>query len=158
MFEFEIEIIVSHCEIFLFYPANLFKESYEIVLSFESSGVHLSLICKKRPEQKANGAKQGDFMTTYQNIEKSLAIFSKEYDMRWVTLWLSFFSGTNRRASCLLSRHLTETMYLFVNTFTLNGLFSAEFHNKNTRKDSSNLLDSNREKVAFTVFQWTQYR
>ena len=97
-------------------------------------------------------------MTTYQNIEKSLPVFSKENDMSWVTLWLSFFSGTNRRASCLSSRHLTETVYLFVNTFTLHGLFSAEFHNTDTRKDSSNLLDSNREKVAFTVFQWTQYR
>ena len=68
-------------------------------------------------------------------------------------------------------------MYLFVNTSALHGLFSAEFHNTNTRvnfkgsvvhgpalvlgttrlmkgymKDSSILLDSNRERVAFTFF------
>ena len=49
--------------------------------------------------------------------------------MSWVTLWLSFLSGVNRQTSCMLSHHLTKTMYLFVNTFTLHGLFSADFHN-----------------------------
>ena len=69
-------------------------------------------------------------------------------------------------------------MYLFVNTFTLHGLFSAEFQNMDTRvnvkgsvvhalelvdsrhhssderlwKDSSNSLDRNHERVPFTIF------
>ena len=74
------------------------------------------------------------------------------------------------RASCILSYNLTKTVYRFVNTFSLHGLFSAEFHKTNTTvnvkgsvihgsqyvldtthlrkgyvKDSSNSLDSNRE-------------
>ena len=52
--------------------------------------------------------------------------------MRWVTLWLSFLSGLNRRASCILSHYLTNTVFLSVNVFPLHGLFSAEFHNTNT--------------------------
>ena len=32
----------------------------------------------------------------------------------------------------MLSHYLTKTVYRFVNTFTLHGLFSAEFHNTNT--------------------------
>ena len=45
----------------------------------------------------------------------------------------SFLSGVNGRASCMLSHYLTKTAYLFVDTFTLHGLFSADFHNANTR-------------------------
>ena len=81
------------------------------------------------------------------------------------------------RASCILSYNLTKTVYRFVNTFSFHGLFSAEFHKTNTTvnvkgsvvhgsqyvldtthlmkgyvKDSSNSLDSNRERVAFTIF------
>ena len=59
--------------------------------------------------------------------------------MGWVTMWLSFLSGVNGRASCMLSHYLTKTVYLFVDTFTLHGLFSAGFHNTNMRvnvKDS----------------------
>ena len=79
----------------------------------------------------------------------------------------------------MLSHYLTKPVYLFVNTFTLHRLFSAEFHNTNTTvndkgsvvhgsekvlnithlmkgyvKDSSNSFDSNRERVAFTIFYW----
>ena len=39
----------------------------------------------------------------------------------------------------MLSHYLTKTVYLFVDTFTLHGLFSAGFHNTNMRvnvKDS----------------------
>ena len=32
----------------------------------------------------------------------------------------------------MLSNYLTKTVYRFVNTFTLHGVFSAEFHNTNT--------------------------
>ena len=39
-------------------------------------------------------------------------------DMSWVTVWLSFLSVVNRRASCMLSHYLTKTAYLFVDTFT----------------------------------------
>ena len=48
-------------------------------------------------------------------------------------MWLSFLSGVNRRASCMLSHYLTNTVYLFEDTFILLGLFSADFHNTNTR-------------------------
>ena len=78
------------------------------------------------------GQSRASLLTTYQNIEKLLLIFSKGSDMSWVTLWLSFLSGVNRQTSCMLSHHLTKTMYLFVNTFTLHGLFPADFHNTNT--------------------------
>ena len=59
--------------------------------------------------------------------------------MGWVTMWISFLSGVNGRASCMLSHYLTKTVHLFVDTFTLHGLFSAGFHNTNMRvnvKDS----------------------
>ena len=75
---------------------------------------------------------KASFLKTYQNIEKSSVDFLKQSDMSLVTLWLSFVSGVNRRASCMLSHYLTKPVYLFVNTFTLHGLFSAEFHNTNT--------------------------
>ena len=78
------------------------------------------------------GQSRASLLTTYQNIEKLLLIFSKGSDMSWVTLWLSFLSGVNRQTSCMLSHFLTKIMYLFVNTFTLHGLFSADFHNTNT--------------------------
>ena len=39
-------------------------------------------------------------------------------EMSWVTMWLSFLSVVNRRASCMLSHYLTKTAYLFVDTFT----------------------------------------
>ena len=48
-------------------------------------------------------------------------------------MWLSFLSGVNRRASCMLSHYLTNTVYLFEDTLILHGLFSADFHNMNTR-------------------------
>ena len=96
--------------------------------------------------------------------------------MGWVTMWLSFLSGVNGRASCMLSHYLTKTVHLFVDTFTLHGLFSAGFHNTNMRVNvkghcspwarvgshssdkrlcqrlQANSLDSNRERVAFIVF------
>ena len=75
---------------------------------------------------------KASFLKTYQNIEKSSVDFLKQSDMSLVTLWLSFVSGVNRRASCMLSHDLTKPVYLFVNTFTSHGLFSAEFHDTNT--------------------------
>ena len=33
----------------------------------------------------------------------------------------------------MLSHYLTNTVYLFEDTFILHGLFSADFHNTNTR-------------------------
>ena len=75
---------------------------------------------------------KASFLKTYQNIEKSSVDFLKQSDVSLVTLWLSFMSGVNRRESCMLSHYLTKPGYLFVNTFTLHGLFSAAFHNKNT--------------------------
>ena len=50
-------------------------------LVFKSFDVYLFLIYKKRPEHKANEAKQGESLTTYQTIQKSLVLFSKESDM-----------------------------------------------------------------------------
>ena len=152
---------------------------FQLRLVFQSFDVHLSLIYKKRPKHKTNETKQGEFLETYQNIENRRQIFLKQSDMSLVTLWLSFVSGVNRRASCMLSHYLTKPVYLFVNTFTLHGLFSAEFHNTNTTvnvkgsvvrgseqvldtthlmkgyvRDSSNSLDSNCEIAAFISFQW----
>ena len=101
-------------------------------LVFQSFNVHLSLLCKKRPEHKANGAKQGELIDNVSKYRKSLVDFSKQSDMSWVTLKLSFLSGVNIRASCILPHYLTKTVYHFANTFTLHGLFSAEFHNTNT--------------------------
>ena len=75
---------------------------------------------------------KASFLKTYQNIEKSSVDFLKQSDMSLVTLCLSFVSGVNRRVSCMLSHDLTKPVYLFVNTFTSNGLFSAEFHDTNT--------------------------
>ena len=75
----------------------------------------------------------------YRRRNKSPSLSLTPKDMGWVTMWLSFLSGVNRRASCMLSYYLTETVYLFVDTFTLHGLFSAGFHNTNMRvnvKDS----------------------
>ena len=54
-------------------------------------------------------------------------------DMSWVTMWLSFLRGVNRTVSCMLFHYLTKTAYLFVITFTLHGLFSADFLNMTTR-------------------------
>ena len=111
----------------------------------------------------------------YRRRNKNPPLTLTPKDMGWVTMWLSFLSGVNGRASCMLSYYLTKTVYLFVDTFTLHGLFSAGFHNTNMRvnvKDSvvhgpewvlvithlrkgyvkANSLDSNRERVAFTVF------
>ena len=44
--------------------------------------------------------------------------------MSWVTLWLPFLSGVNRRASCMLYNYLTNNVYHFVNTFTVHGLLN----------------------------------
>ena len=111
----------------------------------------------------------------YRRRNKNPPLSLTPKDMGWVTMWLSFLSGVNGRASCMLSHYLTKTVHLFVDTFTLHGLFSAGFHNTNMRvnvKDSvvhgpewvlvitylrkgyvkANSLDSNRERVAFTVF------
>ena len=56
-----------------------------------------------RPEHKANGEKQGEFINNVSKYPKSLAVFKKEGDMSWLTLWLSYFSriDVNRRASCM---------------------------------------------------------
>ena len=78
------------------------------------------------------GQNRTSLLTAYQNIEKSLVLFSKENDISWVTMWLSFLSDVNRRVSSMLSHYLTKTVYLFVNTFNLHELFSAGSHNTNT--------------------------
>ena len=41
-----------------------------------------------RPEHKANGEKQGEFINNVSKYPKSLAVFKKEGDMSWLTLWL----------------------------------------------------------------------
>ena len=48
-------------------------------------------------------------------------------------MWLSFLSDVNKRVWRMLSHYLTKTAHLFVNTFNLHGLFSAESHNTNTK-------------------------
>ena len=117
----------GHCLVFL----GRYDISF-VRLVFESFDFHLSLIYKKRPEQKKMGQSSASLLTTYQNLEKSLVFFSKENDISWVTMCLSFLSGVNKRASCMLSHYLAKTVHLFVNTFNLHGLFSAESHNTNT--------------------------
>ena len=88
----------------LFYSAKIFKRSYGkkkkkrrketnkghclvflcrydisfVRLVFELFDFHLSLIYKKRPEQKKMGQSRASLLTTYQNLEKSLVFFSKE--------------------------------------------------------------------------------
>ena len=69
----------------------------------------------------------------YRRRNKNPPLSLTPKDMGWVTMWLSFLSGVNGRASCMLSYYLTKTVYLFVDTFTLHGLFSAGFHNTNMR-------------------------
>ena len=152
--------------------------------SQEQSSNHLMFIClyltRRDLNTKQMGQSKASFLTTYQNIKKSSVDFSKQRDMRQVTLWLSFLSGVNIRASCILSHYLTKNVYRFINIFILHGLFSAEFHNTNTTinvkgsvvygseqvldnnhlmkgcvKDFSNSLDSNHERVAFTIFYWS---
>ena len=39
-------------------------------LVFQSFNVHLSLLCKKRPEYKANGTKQGEFINNVSKYRK----------------------------------------------------------------------------------------
>ena len=70
------------------------------------------------------GQSRAHLLTMFQNIEKSLVVFSKGNDLSWVTLWLSFLSGVNRRASLMTIVNSTKTVYL-VSTFDLHGLFSA---------------------------------
>ena len=41
----------------------------------------------------------------------------------------------------MLSHYLTNTVYLFEDTFILHGLFSADFHNTNTRVKANGSLD-----------------
>ena len=75
----------------------------------------------------------------YRRRNKNLPLSLTPKDIGWVTMWLSFLSGVNGRASCMLSYYLTKTVYLFVDTFTLRERFSAGSHNTNTRvnvKDS----------------------
>ena len=48
-------------------------------LVFESFDVYLFLIYKKRPEHRANEAKQGEFINNVSNYP--LVLFSKESDM-----------------------------------------------------------------------------
>ena len=55
-------------------------------LVFESFDVHLSLIYKKRPEHKANEAKQGEFINNVSNYPKIVGAPFKGSDMSWVTL------------------------------------------------------------------------
>ena len=138
----------------LFYSAKIFKRSYEKKKAQERNQqrplpgisrqiwyffckislriIWFSFVSKKRPEQKKMGQSSASLLTTYQNLEKSLVFFLKENDISWVTMWLSFLSGVNKRASCMLSHYLAKTVHLFVNTFNLHGLFSAESHNTNT--------------------------
>ena len=65
------------------------------------------------------GKSRANLLTMFQNIEKSLVVFSKGNDLSWVTLWLSFLSGVNRRASLMTIVNSTKTV------FDLHGLFSA---------------------------------
>ena len=46
-------------------------------LVFESFDVHLSLICKKRPEHIANEAKQGEFINNVSNYPKIVGALFK---------------------------------------------------------------------------------
>ena len=94
---------------------------------------------------------KASFLKTYQNIEKSSVDFLKQSDTSLVTLWLSFVSGVNRRASRMLSHYLTKPVYLFVNTFTLHGLFSAEFHNTNTTVNDKGSVVHGSEQVLDTT-------
>ena len=71
--------------------------------------------------------------------------------MSWVTLWLSFLSGVSIRASCILPHYLTKTVYHFVNTFTLHGLFSAEFHDTNTTINVKGSVVYGSEQVLDTI-------
>ena len=74
----------------------IFQGRYDISflrVVFESFDVHLSLIRKKRPQHKANEAKQGEFINNISNYPKTLVLFSQESDMNRFTLWLSFLNG-----------------------------------------------------------------
>ena len=55
---------------------------------------------------------------TLQAQEKKPPLTLTPKDMSWVTVWLSFLSVVNRRASCMLSHYLTKTAYIFLDTFT----------------------------------------
>ena len=116
-------------------PQRLLPEIsiFQLRLVFQSFDVQMSLVYKKRPEHKANEAKQCEFIN---NESKYRKIVGGLFKAKWYELgqlWLRFLSGVNRRTSCMLSHYLKKTVYLFVNTFTLHGLFSAEFHNTNTK-------------------------
>ena len=85
-----------------------------------------------------NGTQAGATLR-YRRRNKNPPLTLTPKDMGWVTMWLSFLSGVNGRASCMLSHYLTKTVYLFVDTFTLPERFSAGSHNTNTR---ANVKDS----------------
>ena len=129
---FGIKITVSQCEVFPFYPAKISKKSYKKVtrrreethpyphprrpqpdisrsIFKDQSSNRLMFIClyftRRDLNTKKIGQSQGSLSTMYQIIEKLSVVFSKESDMSWITLWLSFLSGVNRNASCILSHY-----------------------------------------------------
>ena len=72
-------------------------------LVFESLDIYLFLIYKKRPEHTEQMRQnKASLLTTYQTIQKSLVLFSKESDMSWVTLWLSCLSLEGHRICNLI--------------------------------------------------------
>ena len=53
------------------------KSHFFLRLVFESFDVHLSLIYKRRPEHKANEAKQGEFINNVSNYPKIVGALFK---------------------------------------------------------------------------------
>ena len=104
--------------------------------SWDYSSNHLMFKCllftRKDLNTKQMRQSNASLLTTNQNIEKIVGGLFKAKWYELGQLWLRFLSGVNRRTSCMLSHYLPKTVYLFVNTFTLHGLFSAEFYNTNT--------------------------
>ena len=62
----------GHCLVF----QGRFDISF-LRLVFKSFEVHLSLICKERPEQKANGAKQDQFIDGVSKYRKIVSALFK---------------------------------------------------------------------------------
>ena len=60
----------------------IFQGRYDISflrVVFESFDVHLSLIHKKRPQHKANEAKQGEFINNISNYPKTIGALFKSW-------------------------------------------------------------------------------
>ena len=99
--------------------SRLPPQSLILRLVIQSVDVHLSLIHKERPGHKANSAKQSEFVNNESKYKKTVGgLFKGKWNELVLSLWLSFLSVVDRRASCMLSHDLTKTVHLFVNTFT----------------------------------------